>query len=61
MDSFRYRCKQKKLDRQRKQRLLQKAQKARAIDALPEVYELHSWNSRFGYIQKLRATNAKKS
>lgn len=46
---------QKKLDRTRKQKLIEKAQKAGVIADLAEVFSIHSWNKRFGFVQRKRS------
>jgi hypothetical protein len=48
----------KRLDIARKRRLIQKAQKAGVIDALPEIIRtVYSYNKQRGMVQRLRSRN----
>lgn len=50
------RCRKRdKMDRKRQLRLLQKIQKARALESRDEVLSQPSWNKRFRRVIKLRA------
>jgi hypothetical protein len=42
-------------NRKRREKLLNKLQKARAVDQLEEVQKLPSWNRRFGAVCRLRS------
>jgi len=45
----------KRLDRQRRARLIRKAQQAGVVDRLPDLQALPSWNKRFRAVQQLRS------
>lgn len=45
----------RRMERQRKQRLITKVQKAKSLDKMPEILAIPTWNGRFGRVSALRA------